>query len=130
MHNASFATQTRHHNKETTSLKELQARLQFLRSRVNSHSDPAIQELIKQTKDAIVAATCAVRGYYNHFDCRVAKEGAIPSWAQEFQGVKDAPASACTACGAIVEPYRSKPIAPTIRSLRTSSTYWSEDRPG
>jgi hypothetical protein len=50
MHNASFATKTRHHNKETTSLKELQARLQFLRSRVNSHSDPAIQELTSRPR--------------------------------------------------------------------------------
>jgi hypothetical protein len=51
--NTSFVTKTRRHQKETTSVKDLQARLAFLRSRVNSYSDPAIRALIERTEEAL-----------------------------------------------------------------------------
>jgi hypothetical protein len=61
MHNTSFVTKTRRHQQETTSVKELHARLDFLYSRVNSQSDPAIQSLIKRTKEALDAAERLLR---------------------------------------------------------------------
>ena len=45
----SFVTMSRRHRKETTSIAELEKRLIFLYSRVNSRSDPAIQALIART---------------------------------------------------------------------------------
>jgi hypothetical protein len=51
---ADFATKTRRHRKETTSMAELSKRLTFLYSRVNSRSDPDIQALIARTKAAMV----------------------------------------------------------------------------
>jgi len=56
MHNTSFVTKSRRHRQETTSVKELNARLKFLYSRMNSQSDPAIQSLIKRTKEARLAS--------------------------------------------------------------------------
>ena len=53
MHNTSFVTKNRRHQKETTNLKELRARLQFLHSRLNSQSDPVIREMIERTEEAI-----------------------------------------------------------------------------
>jgi hypothetical protein len=61
MHNTSFATKTRRHQQETTSVKELNARLKFLYSRVNSYSDPTIQALIKQTKESLDVAERLLR---------------------------------------------------------------------
>jgi hypothetical protein len=53
MHDTSFVTKNRRHQKETTNLKELRTRLQFLDSRLNSQSDPIIQEMIEPTEEAI-----------------------------------------------------------------------------
>jgi hypothetical protein len=53
MRNTSFVTKTRRHKKETTSMETLRARLRFLRSRVNSQSDPTIQALIKRVEEAM-----------------------------------------------------------------------------
>jgi hypothetical protein len=61
MHNTSFVTKSRRHRQETTSVKELNARLKFLYSRMNSQSDPAIQSLIKRTKEALGAAERLLR---------------------------------------------------------------------
>jgi predicted transcriptional regulator len=56
-----FATMSRRHRKQTTSVKDLNARLVFLYSRVNSHSDPALQALINQTKAALAVAEDRLR---------------------------------------------------------------------
>ena len=52
----SFVTKTRRHRKETTSAKDLRARLAFLRSRMNSGSDPAIRAFNERTEEALASA--------------------------------------------------------------------------
>jgi hypothetical protein len=61
MENISFVTKNRRHRQETISVKELNARLDFLYLRVNSQNDPAIQSLIKRTKEALDAAERRLR---------------------------------------------------------------------
>jgi hypothetical protein len=56
MSDTSFVTKSRRHQKETTSVKELRARLAWLHSRVNSGSDPTIQALINRTQESLAAA--------------------------------------------------------------------------
>jgi hypothetical protein len=56
MSDTSFVTKSRRDQKETTSMKELRSRLDWLYSRVNSGSDPAIQALIKRTQESLAAA--------------------------------------------------------------------------
>ena len=55
--NTSFVTKTRRHRRETRSANALHDRLAFLRSRLNSHSDPVIRALIERTEEAL--ARCA-----------------------------------------------------------------------